>query len=78
MGGRPKPGHDTGPMPALLAGLERKLTQGDKAPVGNAGYRRFLADPKGDGFTIDAAKVEADARFDGVFVLRTNTKLTAP
>jgi hypothetical protein len=62
---------------ALLAGLERKLTQGDKALVGNAGYRRFLADPAGDGFTVDAAKVEADARFDGLFVLRTNTKLTA-
>jgi transposase len=62
---------------ALLAGLERKLTQGDKALVGNAGYRRFLADPTGDGFAIDAAKVEADARFDGLFVLRTNTKLTA-
>src|SRR6202162_5605718 len=62
---------------ALLAGLERKLTQGDKALVGNAGYRRFLADPAGDGFTIDAAKVEADARFDGLFVLRTNTRLTA-
>jgi hypothetical protein len=37
----------------------------------------FLADPAGDGFTIDAAKVEADARFDGRFVLRTNTRLTA-
>ena len=31
---------------ALLAGLERKLAQGDKALVGNAGYRRFLADPQ--------------------------------
>jgi hypothetical protein len=61
---------------ALLAGLERKLTQGDKALVGNAGYRRSLADPVGEGFTIDAAKVEADARFDGLFVLRTNTRLT--
>jgi DDE family transposase len=60
----------------LLAGLERKLAQGDKALVGNAGYRRFLADPKGDGFTIDPAKVEADADFDGIFVLRTNTRLT--
>ena len=45
--------------------------------VGNAGYRRFLADPAGEGFTIDPAKVEADARFDGICVLRTNTKLTA-
>ena len=57
---------------ALLAGLERKLAQGDKALVGNAGYRRFLAAPAGDGFAIDPAKVEADAQFDGVFVLRTN------
>jgi hypothetical protein len=31
----------------------------------------------GEGFTIDAAKVEADARFDGLFVLRTNTRLSA-
>jgi hypothetical protein len=62
---------------ALLAGLKRKLTQGDKALVSNTGYRRFLAASAGDGFTIDAAKVEADARFDGLFVLRTNTRLTA-
>jgi hypothetical protein len=62
---------------ALLASLERKLAQSDKALVGNAGYRRFLADPAGEGFTIDAAKVGADARFDGLFVLRTNTRLTA-
>src|SRR5689334_23882202 len=61
---------------SLLAGLERKLAQGDKALVGNTGYRRFLADPKGEGFTIDPAKVEADAEFEGLFVLRTNTKLT--
>jgi hypothetical protein len=61
----------------ILAALERKLAQGDKALVGNAGFRRFLGSPKGEGFTIDPAKVEADARFDGLFVLRTNTKLSA-
>ena len=48
--------------------VERKLAQGDKALVGNTGYRRFLADPKGEGFTIDPAKVEADAEFDGQFM----------
>ena len=62
---------------ALLAGLQRKLAQGDKALAGNAGYRRFLTDPTCDGFRIDAAKVAADARYDGLFVLRTNTKLSA-
>ena len=61
----------------LVAGLERKLTQGDKALVANKGFRRFLKTPQGDGFVIDRAKVEADARFDGLFVLRTNTKIAA-
>jgi hypothetical protein len=62
---------------AILAALERKLAEGDKALVGNAGFRRFLGSRKGEGFTIDPAKIEADARFDGLFVLRTNTKLSA-
>jgi hypothetical protein len=61
----------------LVAGLERKLAQGDKALVANKGFRRFLKTPQGDGFVIDRAKVEADARFDGLFVLRTNTKIAA-
>lgn len=62
---------------ALLAGLEQKLKQGDKALVGNTGYRRFLSAPEGEGFTIDRDKVEADARFDGLFVLRTSLQLSA-
>ena len=61
----------------LIASLERKLAQGDKALVANKGFRRFLKTPQGDGFVIDRAKVEADARFDGLFVLRTNTKIAA-
>ena len=62
---------------ALLANLERQLAQGDKALVANAGYRRFLAAPEGQGFTIDPARIEADARLDGIFVLRTNTRMSA-
>ena len=54
-----------------------ELAQGDKALVANKGFRRFLKTPQGDGFVIDRAKVEADARFDGLFVLRTNTKIAA-
>ena len=61
----------------ILDGLAKKLAQGDKALIANAGFRRFLKKPAGEGFTIDPAKIEADARFDGLFVLRTNTKLTA-
>jgi hypothetical protein len=57
--------------------LERKLAQGDKTLVANAGYRRFLAVPERPGFAIDPAKVEAEAQFDGLFVLRTSMKLSA-
>jgi Transposase DDE domain len=62
---------------ALITGLERKLASGAKGLVGNTGYRRFLAAPQGDGFAIDPAKVEADAQFDGVFVLRTSLSMSA-
>jgi DDE family transposase len=62
----------------LIAGLQTKLAQGDKSLVTNNGYRRFLAAPEDNGFTIDPAKVEADAQFDGVFVLRTSLRLSAP
>src|SRR6202521_5527169 len=60
----------------LLAGLQRKLAGGAKGLVGNTGYRRFLAAPQGDGFAIDPAKVEADAQFDGIFVLRTSLSMS--
>jgi len=62
---------------ALLAGLQRKLAGGAKGLVGNKGYRRFLAVPGDDGFAIDPAKVEADAQFDGIFVLRTSLSMSA-
>ena len=66
---------DAAARASILASLERQLKRGDKALVGNAGYRRFLQ-TVGDGhFAIDRAKAEEDARFDGVFVLRTNTDL---
>jgi hypothetical protein len=61
----------------LLAGLPRKLAGGAKSLVANTGYRRFLGAPEGDGFAIDPAKVEADAQFDGVFVLRTSLSMSA-
>jgi transposase len=38
--------------------------------------RRFLATPGDDHFAIDRAKAEEDAKFDGIFVLRTNADLT--
>jgi len=67
---------DAAARAAILAALERQLKKGDKSLIGNKGYRRFLATP-GDGhFAIDRAKAEEDAKFDGVFVLRTNADLS--
>src|SRR3954465_7553001 len=66
---------DAADRAAILGALERQLKKGDKALVGNTGYRRFLASSSEDRFTIDHAKAAEDAKFDGVFVLRTNTDL---
>ena len=67
---------DAAARATILAALERQLKKGDKSLVGNKGYRRFLATPDDDHFVIDRAKAEEDAKFDGIFVLRTNTNLS--
>ena len=57
-----------------IAALRTALPHGDKALVGNKGYRKFLKS-QGARFAIDEAKVETDARYDGLWVLRTDTDL---
>ena len=66
---------DAAERQAILASLARQLERGDKALVGNTGYRRFLKTEGSGHFAIDHAKAEADARFDGLFVLHTNAGL---
>ena len=66
---------DAADRTAIVAALERQLAKGDKALVGNTGYRRYLKTIRDDHFAIDRDKVEEDKRFDGIFVLRTNTDL---
>src|SRR3954452_4604313 len=72
---------------AIIAGLEQQLQRGDKALIGNSAYRRYLrrvALPDGKGgksrpgpaFEIDAGKLAEEARYDGIFVLRTNARIT--
>ena len=61
----------------IVTGLREKLKQGDKSLVGNKGYRKYLKGEKGRHFEIDEAKLTAEAKFDGIWVLRTNTDLTA-
>ncbi len=58
-----------------MAGLRTALSRGDQTLVGNAGYRRYLKTPQGPHFEIDEARIADDTRFDGIFVLRTNTTL---
>lgn len=68
---------------AIVEGLERQLKKGDKALIGNAAYRRYLRRPAtnpGAGgtpaFEIDPGKLAEEARYDGIFVLRTNARIT--
>ena len=62
---------------AIVAGLEKRLASGDKALIGNSAYRRYLR-KRGTGaaFEIDLGKLADEARFDGIFVLRTNATMT--
>ena len=60
---------------AVLATLRAKLRQGDKSLVGNSAYWRYLKTPDQQHFTIDEARVAEDARYDGLYVLRTNLRL---
>ena len=60
---------------AVVAALRAKLKQGDKSLVGNSAYRRYLKTPDQQHFNIDEARVAEDARYDGLYVLRTNTQL---
>jgi hypothetical protein len=62
---------------AIVAKLRGQLKQGSKSLVGNKGYRKYLSAGSGGAFQIDEAKVKQDARFDGKWVLQTDTELLA-
>ncbi|MCP4330608.1 MAG: IS1634 family transposase [Alphaproteobacteria bacterium] len=66
---------DAADRAAILEGLEKQLAKGDKALIGNSAYRRFITTTKACRFEVDHEKAEAEARFDGISVLRTNTTL---
>jgi hypothetical protein len=66
---------DAADRASIVAALERQLAKGDKALVGNTGYRRYLKTITDEHFAIDPDKVEEEKKFDGIFVLRTNTEL---
>jgi hypothetical protein len=67
---------------AIVAGLAKQLVRGDKALIGNSAYRRYLrrapsaTGKPGPAFEIDPGKLAEEARYDGLFVLRTNARIT--
>jgi hypothetical protein len=67
---------DAADREAIVAALREALRQGDKSLIGNKGFRKFVK-ATGERFTIDEERIEDDARFDGKWVLRTNTGLNA-
>ena len=62
---------------AVLRSLRKSLRGGDKALVGNSAYRRYLKMPDDKHFEIDEKRVAEDARYDGLYILRTNMHLDA-
>ncbi len=61
---------------AIVQALEAALKRGEKSLIGNNGYRRFVK-ARGPNFQVDYDKVEEEARYDGMWVLQTNTELSA-
>jgi len=71
---RRKDAHD---REAIVAHLKEQLRNGDKSLVGNKGYRRYLKVEGSSHFVIDEKQLKAEERYDGLWVLRTNTVYNA-
>ena len=67
---------DAADREAIIEALQEQLKKGAKSLIGNKGYRRYLKIDKGSAH-IDMDKVKYESRFDGKWVLTTNTDLSA-
>ena len=61
---------------AIISSLREALKASPKSLVGNKGFRKYLKIDK-EAVEIDLEKIKEEARFDGKWVLQTNTNLTA-
>ena len=61
---------------AIIDSLREKLKSSPKSLVGNKGYRKYLRMEK-DTVSVNPDKIEEEARYDGKWVLKTNTALAA-
>ena len=68
---------DAADREAIIKSLEDQLEGGDKKLVGNKGYRKYLKSTGKSRFEVDYDKADEEARYDGKWVLRTSTKLSA-
>jgi transposase len=62
---------------AIVESLREKLKDGDKSLVGNNGYRKYLKTTENEHFIVDDEKLVSEEKFDGIWILRTNTDLPA-
>ena len=61
---------------AVVTSLRNALSHGDKSLAGNKGYRKYQR-AGGKQFAVDEDKIKKEARYDGKWVLTTNTDLPA-
>lgn len=67
---------DAADRQAIIDSLVEKLKSNPKDLIGNKGYRKYLSMNK-ESVSINEQKVEQEKRFDGKWVLKTNTAFTA-
>ena len=61
---------------AIVESLQEKIKKAPASLISNKGYRGFLTITN-KSVVLDDEKVKADAKYDGIWVLTTNTKLKA-
>ena len=60
----------------IVDALKEQLKKNPKALIGNKGYRRYLKLDR-DHLRLDQDKIDGEERFDGKWVLKTNTSLSS-
>ena len=58
----------------IVESLKEKIAKAPSSLISNKGYRDFLTITN-TSVTLDEEKIKADAKYDGIWVLTTNTKL---
>ena len=60
----------------IVESLKEKIAKAPSSLISNKGYRGFIKVTK-ESVALDEDKINADVKFDGIWVLTTNTKLKA-